>query len=314
MLKIYDCSNLSERPQNRGNGCPFQNDIIRYLKENSYRYDCQFVDSPSICDIIITNDVFPKQIQEINKSKIKRMDGIYWDYKYLSRNESLNQSAQIADHVIFISEFSRDSYFKLYGNPLNSYSICLNQADPNIFYKQENVEELVFIATASSWIREEKRMSDIVKLAEVIEERIILIGHPPEDIKLPSNMISIGYLDNPKEIAKALNSASAFINFSYRDAAPKTVCQALCCGLPVLYAYSGGVPEIVESYGVGIEDIIRSSFESKTPDLDVEPIRIGYKLFKNNFHKLREDVKLRKNEEKFKNMLDDYFGTIIKFA
>jgi glycosyltransferase involved in cell wall biosynthesis len=314
-IKIFDCSNSNERPVNRGNGCPLENDIMRYLKENSHKYNCIFVEDFSISDIIITNDVFPKYIQDINKPKIKRMDGIYWQYDLLDRNILLNNSAQIADHVIFISEFSKNSYFELYGSPLKSCSVCLNQVDHNIFYNyKNNIKDLIFIANASSWVREEKRFNNILKLAENIEEKLLLIGKLPENIKLPKNIISLDYINNPIDISKTLNMGSTFINFSYRDACPKVVVQALSCGLSTLYADSGGVKEMVESYGVGVEDKVKSKFEYTIPELDENLVYNEYVKFKNNWKDLRENLRKRNNKFRFENMLDNYFKVIYNYV
>jgi glycosyltransferase involved in cell wall biosynthesis len=308
MRKIYDCSNSIKRPHHRGGKGPLENDIIRHLKEYCNDYNCMFVDNPYEGDVIITNDVFPNGLPD--RPKIKRMDGIFWRHCFLDRNIKLNKAAIEADHVIFISEFSKNSFFNLYNLPLKNYSVVLNQADPKIFHNKNYVkEEFSLITTATSWLREEKRLKAILDLANNIEENIYMIG-VNDSINVP-NIKFVGYLDTPEKIAEELNKHSAFINFSYRDAAPKTVQQALCCGLPVYYANSGGVPESVENYGYGIEDIVQANFEEKTPSLDINNIINGYSIFKQNLQIYENNLKNRDNASLFKNMLKGYFKIII---
>lgn len=118
MLKIFDCSNSEERPMNRNFGGPIQNEFVSLLHKHSNNYFVKFVDDVNECDIIFTNDIYPEYILEIDKPKVKRMDGIFWQTDLKERNEKYNKAAEQSDLVIFISEYSRNSYYKLYGNHL----------------------------------------------------------------------------------------------------------------------------------------------------------------------------------------------------
>jgi len=314
VISLYDCSNSEERPKTRGNGGPVKNDIIRYLQEYAGSYGCQFVSEPGKADVFLTNDVFPSSILKYDRPRVKRMDGVFWDKKYMERNVPLNRAASQADHVIFISQYSQDSYFGLYGDELKSFSVCLNQADPSVFFNGPDTNELIFVATANSWEREEKRFNDIVSFAYHVWESIILIGSIPPHVNLPSNIHATGYLSSPEDISSSLRRGSVFVNFSYRDPAPKTVCQALCCGLPVLYANSGGVPELVEGFGVSIVDNSPMEFGDKTPDMADQDISRGTYEIRAKFETLREQVKHRDNVDKFKKMLDGYFQIFTKIT
>lgn len=318
MIKIYDCSNSSERPANRGNGGPIENDIIRYLKQYCSKYNCMFVESPNDANVIITNDVFPENIlMEYNHlPRIKRMDGVFFQKQYIERNEPLNRAAQLADHVIFISEFSRRSYFELYGNPLKSYSVALNQVDPvEYFDYNRQYKDFDYVACCNSWTREEKRFDAILTLAKISNKQILLIGNKP-DLELPSNIFCTGYIDSPVCINYWLNHAIAFVNFSYKDAAPKTVLQALCVGLPVFYASSGGVPELVEHYGVGIAEnaYAKNTFENNIPELSESILKFSSKIFWNNYLENKKYLTKRDNTGKFTHMINEYFNQIKRIS
>jgi len=281
MLRLIDVSNSPESSHGKDFG-PKENDVIRLLKEYSREFNSKFVNSMG--DIIITNDIFPSYVKDIDMPKIKRMDGIYWhnDYKY--KNDSLNESAQIADHVIFISEYSKRALKTLYPDiKIKSSSVILNSADNRIFRptKQRNRVIHNVIACCTNWNRKEKRFDDLMQLAKLIPETMYLIGEC--DFEVPPNVVKLGYIDNYDEINEHLNKCDMFINLSYRDAAPKVVCQASAVGLPILYADSGGVSEIVDR-GVPITDEKGIFFDDEVPSLDPADMLRSYNLLKQNYN------------------------------
>ena len=112
MLRIFDCSNGPARPHHRKISlCPRQNTIVRDLKEYAKYFNCMFTYSPDSADIIFINDVFPDYLLDYPQPKVKRMDGVFQLEGLKDRNEKLNQAAEQADHVIFISLFSSGRSF-----------------------------------------------------------------------------------------------------------------------------------------------------------------------------------------------------------
>jgi hypothetical protein len=136
-MKIFDCSNSEKSLIGKGRLYgPKENDILKYLKQYASEFDHVFVHSPEGADVIFTNDIFPEPFP--GKRKVKRMDGVFSRVDVIHRNETLNLAAQEADHVIFISKYSMESYFKLYDPDrctLKSWSIIPNEVDPNVFIR-----------------------------------------------------------------------------------------------------------------------------------------------------------------------------------
>jgi len=309
MIRIFDCSNSPERPDHRGYGGPFTNDIIRYLKETAEVFGCTFTNNIKRADVLLTNDVFPKAFASLPLPKIKRMDGVYFQNEYENRNHLLNESAEIADHVIFISEFSKRSYFGLYNGKIKSCSVVLNQCDPCVFHPARKNKLETFIAYSTDWQRKEKRLDAIIEFAKLNpEHNIWLIGKCNND--LPENIVTLGYKFSQTEIAETLRKADAMVCFAHKDACPKTVVQGVACGLPVLYANSGGVPEIVPA-GIKIEDNNEINFEAEQPKLNQEEIFEASKKFKQNYINLHDITFDHPN--KFYEMLDGYFSILKSF-
>ena len=312
IIKLYDCSNSPESSHAVDYG-PRENDIIRGLKDNARLFLCKFVNRYNNADIIITNDIFPEEIKKSKIPKIKRMDGIYWQNDMKHKNIALNQSAEIADHVIFISEYSRRALYTLYPNiKLKNSSVVLNTGDNKIFkglpkyhHPSENLVRSA-IASCTDWSRPEKRFNDLMQLAKLIPEKLYLIGNC--EMETPPNVVKLGYLSDYDKVNEALNNADVFINLSYRDAAAKVVTQAVACGLPVLYAESGGVGELIDN-GVSIPDEKEIFFADEVPPLDPVDMLKSYNYLKQNYLGFNKG-----NKRNFLATITNYYQIILQYG
>ncbi len=308
MLKIFDASNSNNRPSPRGFGGPVENDIVRYLKKYSSKFNTIFVNDLNNADVIFTNDVFPNIAQESNKPKVKRMDGIYSRLDLIDRNSSLNSSAQIADYVIFISKFSKNSLTNLYPEVmLKKSSVVLNAVDPKEFYPTiQNNNELNIISTATQWERPEKRGDAIVSLAKEFPNiKFNLIGNNHSAKK---NIYNLGYIENYQALNKELNNASAFVYLGFNDPAPKTVCQALNCQLPMFLSDSGGNREIGGNIPFYISDpSTNMEFYKYIPRINIEKTITEFSSFIDNIDYYKEQAKTYPSKEHFEKLLIGYF-------
>lgn len=288
-LKIYDCSLNWFAPAHRiDNLVPKENDMMFDLKKYQKVLGIEYVDDYKLADRIITNTTYTPEILEWsdkhNIPLIKRMDGIFWRSDLVDRNEYLNNAAYQSDSVIFISKFSKDSFDKLYGEKLVNSYVVLNNVDDSIFYpkKEQNKKIKLWGASATNWERDEKRPDMLLKFADIIGDEQILLFGKSDDIE-HKNIINAGYFDDYDFLSNSINMVDAWVNFSYRDAAPKTVLQAIRCNKPVLYADSGGLSELVGNFGVSIEDNKDITFDDENYEIDFELVKERYLLFKQNY-------------------------------
>jgi glycosyltransferase involved in cell wall biosynthesis len=311
-MKIYDCS-LSTKNRNIDTYYgPRVNDIVRYLKQYAGEFGHTFINDWRKADVIFTNDIFPEDYP--GKRKVKRMDGVFTRNNLTHRNEQLNAAAQEADHVIFISDFSRKSYFVLYGEELNSHSVIRNEADPTVFYPGltwSDDEIHVAIAVASHWERPEKRLDDLLSLADMSPQiEFVLLGEYPETARRPANFRIKNYAETPEEIATQLRQADAMISLFYKDAYPKTMVQAVYCGLPVLYTWSGGQHEIPAT-GVTVTDTVGRdqwfSFYDEVPRLNAYGLRDSWLEFGFEYPQLKREAMAFRGRDHFRSMLKEYF-------
>jgi glycosyltransferase involved in cell wall biosynthesis len=310
-MRIFDCSinTTSNKLHNKLSLGSIENDIMKDLRKYSNLFNVEFVDDYKLSDIIITNTSYPDDILEHsikhNIPKIKRMDGIFNINAIKDRNISLNNAASQSDKVIFISEYSKDVYYKLYGYKLKRECVVLNNVD-NIIFKPLNFNKDKFIlcSSATNWNRKDKRLKSIINLANRINDKIILIGRC--DDKLPSNIQSLGYIEDYNRINTILNAGSLFLSPFFRCAGSKVTIQAIHAGLPVLYSSSGGIKEMVNS-GESVRDYTEIDFLDNIPDIDDDDLYNKYIIIKNNYKSYTNFVK----KEDYKDTIKKYFDEIL---
>ena len=305
--KYFDCSinTASNKEHNTISLGPIENDIMKDLNQYSILFSFTRTYNYEEADIIITNTSYPNEILEWSEKhsipKIKRMDGIYWQNDLIYKNGILNDAALQSDHVIFISEYSKDTLKELYGIELNS-SVILNNVDDTVFFPREK-EEFRLVSSCTNWERDGKRIYELIKLAENIDEEIHLIGKC--DIDLPKNMIKHGYINDQQEMSRIISRSSVFISLFFRDAGSKVTCQAIKCGLPVLYTTSGGLKELIGGNGVFVSDEVCMDFRNSSPSLNITDVVSKYKELKENYTFY---IKNFKEREPYYRTIENYFN------
>lgn len=316
--KYYDCSvndasNSLHQVTSYGS---IENDIMMGLSRHAYLFNWERIGNYKNADVIITNTTYPDCVldwcERYSIPKIKRMDGIFWQKKLIYRNEFLNQASTLSDAVIFISQYSKKCYYKLYGDKLKSTTVILNNVDDDIFYprKINKIEDFTSISSATNWARSDKRLQDIIRLSERIYPDVIkLIGHC--DVNLPSNIVKLGYIDDVTIMNYLINSSDVFLSPFFRDAGSKVTCQAVNCNLPVLFSSTGGLPEIVKNGGIEIEDYNDIDFLDEVPNIDIDNMVSRYNEIKLNY----KDIKNKKSKSfKYKDTMSKYFDVFNKFC
>jgi glycosyltransferase involved in cell wall biosynthesis len=320
-MKFLDVSNVIDiGGQHYG---PKENDIVRYLKQYAMEYGHKVVYHWEEADVVFTNDVFPDTHTREDKEpfpgkfKVKRMDGIFTHPDKVQYNELLNRAARQADHVIFISQFSAESYFRLYDpdrTSLKAWSIIRNEVDHNIFFPghQWSDDLRVVVASCSNWSRPEKRLSELLYLAKIDPDVTFTIIGEVYHKHLPSNVRVLGYLPTPLQTAQALRDADAMVSLFYKDAHPKTMIQGVYCGLPVLHTASGGQIEI-PAVGNRVTDTLINwyAFDSKedsVPSLNLSLLENDWNQFKWEYEQNKSVAMKFRGRDRFHAMLRNYYG------
>lgn len=157
---------------------------------------------------------------------------------------------KIADHIIFQSQFSVDSFKKADVSP-ERYTIVYNGVDPSLFSMPQETRprhEPLRIITASWSQNPMKGHETIAAFSELPGVVVTFIGNWPREI--PQKNVQARPPMQQEELGREFQQHDLFLFPAKNEACPNIVIEALSCGLPVLYEHSGGTPEIASLYGV----------------------------------------------------------------
>ena len=103
----------------------------------------------------------------------------------------------------------------------------------------------------------EKHLGDLVEAARLLGRsyQLLLVGGAPR--RLADNVAVLEYQRNPSQLARILASADLFVHAGDRETFGLVVLEAMACGLPVVAAEAGALPELVDA-SVGARFAARS--------------------------------------------------------
>lgn len=127
---------------------------------------------------------------------------------------------------------------------LPSYHIQ-NGINADIFHPSDAYavgEKKILLGAANDW-GAHKGLADFITLRSLLGDDFeIRLAGLDRETKLPEGMTALGAL-SPSQLADEYRGAYMFVNLSHADNLPLTICEALCCGTPVVTYDIGGCRE-----------------------------------------------------------------------
>jgi glycosyltransferase involved in cell wall biosynthesis len=217
-------------------------------------------------------------------------------------NRPMQAALKEADYVFYQSEFCRLSADRFLGPGRGAWEILYNPVDTDFFRPAATPPAsrgpvLLQAGTAKSFYRLETALRTLAELARRgLRAKLIVAGHLAWDDDSQKNldqvrqlisqlgvgeMLALGPPYSRPEAPGVFQQAHILLHTKVNDPCPAVVLEALACGLPVVYAQSGGVPELVgPEAGIGVPD--RASWEEDLPpdalDLADAVMRVWEKL------------------------------------
>lgn len=108
----------------------------------------------------------------------------------------------------------------------------------------------------AGWHENSAKFKDMLKLSEVLGDdiQIILAGTVHDNVGLPKNVVTIGYINGTDELAKVYSYADAYVHLSYEDTFGKVIAEAMACGTPAVVYDSTACAELVpENCGYSVK-------------------------------------------------------------
>lgn len=188
---------------------------------------------------------------------VQRVDGPIGMYRGESsqideRIRDVNR--ELADATIFQSAYSLSAHHAL-GLDLVAPAVIMNAVDPAIFYpdRTHRTRSYPIRLISTSWSSNPNKGAATYRwLDEHLDHdryRYTFVGRIPTELR---NIRVIPPVPSVR-LAEILRDHDVYITASLHDPCSNALLEALACGLPAIYARSGGHPEIVGDAGLAFE-------------------------------------------------------------
>ena len=172
----------------------------------------------------------------------------------------------------WLAELVKQSFLKEYPVEVR-YNVIDNKIfkpTPSNFRNKFGLEgKKIILGVASAW-NESKGLSDIIKLAEMLDNNtscvIVLVGLNRKQIRKieqeRKNILGIERTNNAKELAEIYTAADIFVNPTYEDNYPTVNLEAQACGTYVVTYDTGGCKETIYKDGKVITKNVNVLYEA----------------------------------------------------
>lgn len=182
-------------------------------------------------------------------------------YNFFNRNYGVMLRVYLADYLVHQSHFSKQvmtHYFKKKPSKVIPNGFPSNLA-PRLNRVKTNHFRLLTIYDSK---RVSKRIYDLIKFTEFANRNgfnctLTIMGYDdkfcreyPQDFNklLKSEFVNLlpKYVDLSEDVAQQYRNHDAFITFTYRDACPNIVVEAMSFGIPIVALDSGGLIDLIQ--------------------------------------------------------------------
>lgn len=159
-----------------------------------------------------------------------------------------------ADHLIFVSNFLKESWDELYDISMST-TVIHNGVDLSTFYPRQTARNggyALFVTGSGDGQKEKLESSGVLEFARKSQYDVIVAGRSDVD---DSNVTALGRL-NHEELAKVYSAAGVTIHPSQFEPFGNIILESLACGTPVVTTKEVGAREILDpTCGVVTDDL-----------------------------------------------------------
>jgi glycosyltransferase involved in cell wall biosynthesis len=162
-----------------------------------------------------------------------------------------------ADHVFFQSAFCKLSADRFYGERQGPWEVLHNPVDIEVFAPEASRPQrpptLLLGGNQYQRYRLEAALAAFrLVRAELQDARLIVTG-AVDGGEVDEEGVELTGPYTQAEAPELMRRADLLLHTKVNDPCPTVVLEAMACGLPVVYAASGGVPELVtDAAGIGV--------------------------------------------------------------
>lgn len=239
----------------------------------------------------------------------KNEEKLFWKIKFVSFLEKIIYSN--ADKIILTSEASKkfvENNFKIVSSKIE---IIPNYIDTELFKPLSNQKEknkIIFIGR----LEKEKNLFNLIDAINDLPVKLVLIGSGSLKEKLKNfvkqrnaNVEFKGNIPNQK-LPEELNKSEIFILPSLYEGCPKTLLEAMSCGLPCIGTNVEGINEIIKHKENGYlceinSDSIRNAILEVLNNKDLK-VKISQNARKTILENFSLEIILKKEIEIYKTL------------
>ncbi len=134
----------------------------------------------------------------------------------------------------------------------NTIDKSIFKPTPSDFRERYNLQNRKIVLGAASAWSEAKGLNDFIKLAEILDDKyiIVLVGIPKKQMKkLSPEIIALPRTNSVKELAEIYTAADIFVNPSREETFGLTTIEARACGTEAVVYKDTACEEVVNQYG-----------------------------------------------------------------
>ena len=179
-------------------------------------------------------------------------------------NRRLRSALLAADHVLYLSAFCKQAGDRFLGEPRGSWEVLHHAVDVESFTPAESPPaggpvmllsgDQLFSHRIELALRTVKALSaDYPDVRLLVSGRLAVAFEPLlDELDLRTKVDLVGRY-RQQDAPALYRRAHLLLHTQVNDAGPSTVIEAMSCGLPVVYAASGGTVELVgDEAGIGV--------------------------------------------------------------
>ena len=240
----------------------------------------------------------------------QRLDGIYFNTRqnYKAQNSNIKKTHDMANGVIYQTEFNKSLITKYFGEHKNSI-IINNGADLEMINSIQRLRSKVFDkydeiwCCASNW-RPHKRLNDNVEyfLQHSGANDLMLVGGDIDDLN-PIKDQKVKYLGKlqQNQLFSVYKACDNFIHLAWLDHCPNVVVDARACGCKIICSSAGGTKEIAGKDAIIVEE---EDWNFEPVDLYSPPkLDFTKKVINNSDSELDMKIVARQYEKFLENLL-----------
>jgi glycosyltransferase involved in cell wall biosynthesis len=174
-------------------------------------------------------------------------------------NKPFRRALLAADHVLYQSEFCKRSADEFLGEPNGTWEVLHNAVDVEDFTPGEPPSDGPVLLLAGDQTQTYRLEVALRTLAQLPEARLLVTGRLVSDAQ--RLLDELGIADRveltgryaQRDAPALFRRAHVLLHTKVQDPCPTAVIEAMACGLPVVYAASGGTVELVgDEAGIGV--------------------------------------------------------------